>query len=83
MCTSVAPASNAACVLSICCAGVTGTAGLSAVRGTDPVMATAITTGLDIKEHRFHFTLQPNVEHETIPFCPRQQRAAAGGIDAG
>jgi hypothetical protein len=45
MCTSDAPASKASCVDSICSAGVTGTAGLSFLRGTEPVMATAITTG--------------------------------------
>src|SRR3954451_3564899 len=46
MWTSVAPASKASCVLSICSGGVTGRAGLSFLRGTDPVIATAITTGL-------------------------------------
>ncbi len=45
MCTKEAPASNAACVLSTCSAGVVGTAGLSFFRGTDPVIATAMTTG--------------------------------------
>src|SRR3982750_1044666 len=43
--TRVAPASKAACVLSICSGDVTGRAGLSFLRGTDPVMATAMTTG--------------------------------------
>jgi len=36
---------GAACVLSICSAGVIGTAGLSFLRGTDPVIATETTTG--------------------------------------
>jgi len=45
MCTSDAPASNAACVLSICSAGWVGTAGLSRLRGTDPVIATAMAIG--------------------------------------
>ena len=45
MWTRVAPASKAAWVLSTCSVGVVGTAGLSALRGTDPVMATAMTTG--------------------------------------
>ena len=45
MWTRVAPASNASCVDSICSAGVVGTAGLSFLRGTDPVMATAMVTG--------------------------------------
>ncbi len=49
MCTRLAPASNAACVLSTCSAGVVGTAGLSALRGTEPVMATAITTGVMVR----------------------------------
>jgi hypothetical protein len=40
----VAPASNASWVLSICSAGVVGKAGLSRLRGTEPVMATAMTT---------------------------------------
>ncbi len=57
MWTSVAPASNAAWVLSTCSAGVVGSAGLSALRGTEPVMATAITTGLEavaLKDGSFH-----------------------------
>src|SRR3954452_12348912 len=45
MCTSEAPASYASRVLSTCSAGVVGTAGLSFLRGTDPVIATAMTTG--------------------------------------
>ena len=40
-----APASNASWVDSICSAGVTGTAGLSFLRGTEPVIATATTMG--------------------------------------
>ena len=39
-CTSAAPASKASWVDSICSAGVTGTAGLSAFFGSEPVMAT-------------------------------------------
>src|SRR5687768_12708443 len=45
MCTSEAPASKASCVDSICSAGVTGTAGLSAFFGTEPVIATVMMTG--------------------------------------
>src|SRR5271163_3293093 len=41
----VAPASNARWVDSICSAGVVGNAGLSFLRGTEPVIATATTTG--------------------------------------
>jgi hypothetical protein len=52
MCTSDAPASKAAWVLSTCSVGVTGTAGLSFFRGTEPVMATAITTGFMIASFR-------------------------------
>src|SRR6185437_13737739 len=44
-CTSEAPASYASCVDSICSAGVTGTAGLSFLRGCDPVIATVMMTG--------------------------------------
>ena len=46
MWTSDAPASKASCVDSTCSATVIGTAGLSAFRGTEPVIATASTTGL-------------------------------------
>ena len=46
MCTSDAPASNASCVDSICSAGVTGTAGLSFLRGSAPVIATVMMTGV-------------------------------------
>src|SRR5918992_3774567 len=47
-CASVAPASNASCVDSICSATVMGTAGLSFLLGSDPVMATVITQGSDM-----------------------------------
>src|SRR5438552_15729588 len=46
MCTSDAPASKASWVDSTCSGTVTGTAGLSFLRGTEPVIATAMTTGL-------------------------------------
>src|ERR1700722_15941112 len=46
MWTSDAPASKASCVDSTCSATVIGTAGLSTFRGTEPVIATARTTGL-------------------------------------
>src|SRR5215213_11145098 len=49
MCTSDAPASNASCFDSICSAVEIGTAGLSFLRGTEPVMATAMTTGFMAK----------------------------------
>src|SRR5215207_11222789 len=49
MCTSEAPASNASWVDSICSAVEIGTAGLSFLRGTEPVMATAMTTGFIAK----------------------------------
>ena len=45
----VAPASNAACVDSICSLMVIGTAGLSLFCGTDPVIATVIMQGVVIK----------------------------------
>ena len=45
MWTSDAPASNAWCVDSICSVGVTGTAGLSFLRGNAPVIATVMMTG--------------------------------------
>jgi hypothetical protein len=48
ICTIVAPASKASWVDSICSSGVTGSAGLSFLRGTEPVIATAIGTGLDM-----------------------------------
>jgi hypothetical protein len=44
-----APASNAACVLSICSEIVIGTAGLSAFCGTEPVMATQMIQGFVIE----------------------------------
>src|ERR1700761_9596591 len=69
MWTSVAPFSKAACVLSICSAGVIGTAGLSFLRGTDPVMAQATTAGLamiaissDVEEDGLAIALQVDVE---------------------
>src|ERR1700759_4053671 len=86
MCTSVAPASNAACVLSTCSEGVTGRAGLSFLRGTDPVMAQAMTTGsmaansLDVEEHGLLRTVQVDVEHVDCGalalLAPGQQRFA-------
>ena len=45
ICTSDAPTSYASCVDSICSLGLTGTAGLSFLRGTEPVIATAIMAG--------------------------------------
>src|SRR5918996_519336 len=47
-CASVAPASNASCVDSTCSATAIGTAGLSFLLGSDPVMATVITQGPDM-----------------------------------
>jgi len=44
--TMLAPASKASCVLSICSGTVIGTAGLSALRGSDPVIATQMMQGL-------------------------------------
>ena len=44
--TMLAPASKAAWVLSTCSVTVIGTAGLSALVGTDPVMATQMMQGL-------------------------------------
>ena len=43
--TSVAPASNASCVDSTCSAGEIGTAGLSFLPGSEPVMATVMMQG--------------------------------------
>src|SRR5437762_1907740 len=44
-CAMAAPASKASCVDSICSETVIGTAGLSSLRGTDPVMATVMMQG--------------------------------------
>src|SRR5882762_7269922 len=44
-CTSVAPASKAACVDSICSDAAIGTAGLSFLPGTEPVIATVMMQG--------------------------------------
>src|SRR3954454_15925690 len=46
--TSEAPASKASWVDSICSDTVTGSAGLSFLRGTEPVIATVMTAGLMI-----------------------------------
>lgn len=46
MATSVAPASKASCVDSICSAAVIGTAGLSAFFGSEPVIAQVMTQGV-------------------------------------
>src|SRR6476660_1864666 len=46
ICARVAPASKASLVLSICSVGVIGTARLSFLRGTEPVIATVTTTGV-------------------------------------
>ncbi len=45
ICATVAPASNASWVDSICSLGVTGTAGVSALRGMAPVIATVMMAG--------------------------------------
>ena len=59
----LAPASNASCVLSICSSTDMGMAGFAALVGTDPVIATQIIHGLlDIKKHRFVFTLEDDIE---------------------
>src|SRR4051812_8452752 len=91
MCTRVAPASNASCVDSICSVGVTGTAGLSFLRGTDPVIATAITTGsiepshlLCVEKYRLALALQVDVEDVDdlpVPLFPvRDQGVAPHGM---
>src|ERR1700761_6622947 len=76
ICTNVAPASNAAWVLSTCSAGVMGTAGLSALRGTEPVMATATTTGLMLRLLSCHSYASPyqqerrhllDIEEDSLP----------------
>src|SRR3954471_4181209 len=61
---SVAPASKAACVDSTCSATVIGTAGLSLLRGREPVIATVMTQGKgsDIEEHRLVVALEADVE---------------------
>src|SRR6478736_3785633 len=46
----LAPASNASCVLSICSPMVIGTAGLSALVGNDPVIATQMMQGLPVTD---------------------------------
>src|SRR5690348_492370 len=65
MCTSEAPASYAWWVLSTCSDGVTGTAGLFFLRGTEPVMATATIIGCiesslnsDVQKHRLPTSLR-------------------------
>lgn len=76
----LAPASNAACVLSICSEMVTGTAGLSAYVGTEPVIATQIMQGLvmgasDVKENGLIRALKVNVETvAAVVFFFGQQR---------
>ena len=45
ICATEAPASKASCVDLICSLGVTGTAGVSALRGIAPVMATVMMAG--------------------------------------
>ena len=72
MCTSEAPASNAAWVDSICSDGVTGTAGLSFLRGTEPVIATAMTIGF------MFFLALRNVERD----CLTQDQAASARREA-
>src|SRR5918997_6119861 len=71
MCTRVAPTSKASRVLATCSEGRIGTAGLSFLRGTDPVIATAMTTGFIawvltcgsyIEEDGFILALEANVE---------------------
>lgn len=54
----LAPASKASWVLSICSETVIGTAGLLAFFGNDPVIATQMMQGSDIKEYRFVFALE-------------------------
>src|SRR4029453_15147887 len=51
MCASVAPASYACLVLSTCSAGGMGPPGLSFLRGTEPVIATATITGFMLFQH--------------------------------
>src|SRR3954453_4254856 len=66
--TSVAPASKAACVDSICSATLIGTAGLSAFFGSEPVIATEMMQGVvdmiasDVEEDGFVVALQADVE---------------------
>ena len=59
-----APASTASQLLSICSATEIGTAGLSALPGSEPVIAQHRMQGAadrsDIEEHRFPIPLQPN-----------------------
>ena len=45
MCTSAEPASKASWVDSICSLGVTGTAGVCALRGIEPVIAVVMMVG--------------------------------------
>src|SRR6056297_1123422 len=64
----LAPASNASCALSICSGIVTGTAGLSALVGTEPVIATQMMQGLvmvgasHVEEYGFGIALKADVE---------------------
>jgi hypothetical protein len=85
----LAPASNAAWVLSICSVTVIGTAGLFSSRGTDPVIATQMIQGLaersDIKEHRFVVTLKVDfkpISNRLIRHWDRQEGCAARRVNS-
>ena len=79
----VAPASNAACVDSICSLMVIGTAGLSLFCGTDPVIATVIMQGVVIKrllessDSAMHLYAAVDIH----PGVPLEFSRAAQGLD--
>src|SRR3954465_843264 len=74
MCTSEAPASNASWVDSICSAVEIGTAGLSFLRGTEPVKGAAMKTGFMAKSLRMS-----DVEEQSLAAF-HDVRAQARGI---
>src|SRR6266702_4796370 len=77
---SEAPASNAPCVDSICSEVVIGTAGLSRLRGTEPVIATAMTTGLMVCSCAVANRRLPGCEPERTSPCPIPGFGAAAGF---
>src|SRR5712692_10121991 len=80
MWTSEAPASNASCVDSICSAVVIGTAGLSRLRGTEPVIATAMTTGLMVRSCAVANRWLSAREATRKPECPAPGSAPPRGF---
>src|SRR3954463_14353975 len=80
MWASVAPASKAWYVDSICSDGRIGTAGLSFLRGTEPVMGTATTTGF-ILQHPIECAHAPQIQIGSLSM--HWGPAAANIVDRG